>query len=238
MENTLTFLDFVLVFASWKWYDKALRLGLPPSCAAVRFNRFLYFIPHVPHIPSLSSLSCSKPVMWAPRLSCHGPSRDQRRWCWTWRWSRSTTSSTSEAAPSYVWRYLSQSTRSERPKWTSSPQRIKLHSSAAHHIFLCFFFLLIIMSSSIKTSPIKTQISWWESIPVLESPPWFNGHWAFMAVIWTFDTEGYLWCTISDILYLEKDLKMMGIILTEYQCIHNRVFMCVPQLSVNFHPFR
>lgn len=28
-----------------------------------------------------------------------------------------------------------------------------------------------------------------------------------MAAIWTFDTEGCLWCTISDILYLENDLK-------------------------------
>lgn len=41
-----------------------------------------------------------------------------------------------------------------------------------------------------------------------------------MAAIWTFSTEGYLWCTISDILYLENDLKMMEIVLTEYQSIH------------------
>ncbi len=45
-----------------------------------------------------------------------------------------------------------------------------------------------------------------------------------MAAIWTFDTEGYLWCTISDILYLENDLKMMEITLTECQCIHKRFF--------------
>lgn len=60
-----------------------------------------------------------------------------------------------------------------------------------------------------------------------------------MAAIWTFDTEGYLWCTISDILYLENDPKMMGITLAEYQCIHNTfLFMSSPQLSVNFHPLR
>ncbi len=146
VENTFTFTDFALVI--WWWYDKALTLGFPPLCAAAGFNRFLYFIPH---IPLLSSLSYSKPVMWAPHLSCHGPSRDQRRWCWTWRWSRSTTSSTSEAAPSYVWRYLSQSTRSECPKWTPSPQRIKPHSSAAV-VMVCLrqliaFFLLFCFKS-------------------------------------------------------------------------------------------
>lgn len=91
---------------------KAPSLGFPPSFAAVRFSRFLHLIPHIPL--SISCLSFySKPVMWAPRSSCRGPSRDRGRWCWTWRWLRSTTSSTSEEAPSSVWRYLSRSIRSE-----------------------------------------------------------------------------------------------------------------------------
>lgn len=118
-----------------------------------------------PSRPPLSFLffSHSKPVTWAPLLSCHGPSRGQRRWCWTWRWLPSTTSSTSEAAPSYVWRYLYRSTRSEGLEWTASPPNNQaaficswcnaLLFETAHHIF----FFLNVMSSSIKTRPIKTQ---------------------------------------------------------------------------------
>lgn len=71
-------------------------------------------------------------------------------------------------------------------------------------LFLNHHYVILSKDTSDKDS---AKISWWESIPVLESPPWFNGHWAFMAAIWTFDTEGCLWCTISDILYLENDLK-------------------------------
>lgn len=124
----------------------------------------------------------SKPAMWAPHLSCLVPSRDRGRWCWTWRWSRSTTSSTSEAAPSSAWRYLSQSTRSEAPEWTliaSNDQAALLcswYNGSFETAHLPLFIFQIIMSSSIKTLLIKTQISWWESNPVLKSPPWFNGH--------------------------------------------------------------
>lgn len=85
----------VFVPVSYKWYDKSF-LGL--------------------FLNSSSSLSSSKPVMWAPHWSCRGLSGVQGRWSWTWRWSPLTTSSTSEAAPSYGWRYLSQHTRSESPK--------------------------------------------------------------------------------------------------------------------------
>lgn len=80
---------------------------------------------------SVSSYFYSKPAMWVPRLFWHDRSRDQRRWCWIWRWSRSTMSSTSEAAPSSVWRYSSPSTRSERPNKCHLPRKIPLHSSAA-----------------------------------------------------------------------------------------------------------
>lgn len=218
VEYTLTLLDFVHVFAGCERYDNSSwSPGFPPSCAAVRFQ---CFPARLTHIPLLSSSSHSKPVMWAPHSSCHGPSRAPERWCWTWRWSPSTTSSTSEAAPSYVWRYLSQSTRSERPKWTASPQKNRAALicgwcnclfETAHLFFFVFVFLFLnhhyVILSKDTYDKDSAKISWWESIPVLESPPWFNGHWAFMAAIWTFDTEGCLWCTISDILYLENDLK-------------------------------
>lgn len=75
-------------------------------------------------------------------------------------------------------------------------------SSSSFFCFVLNHYVILNKDTSDKDS---AKISWWESIPVLESPPWFNGHWAFMAAIWTFDTEGYLWCTISDILYLEND---------------------------------
>lgn len=40
-----------------------------------------------------------------------------------------------------------------------------------------------------------------------------------MAAIWIFDKEGYLWCIISNILYLENDLKMM-----ELPSLHTSVY--------------
>lgn len=201
---------------------KAQSLGFPPSCAAV-----------IPHIPLPPSLSRSKPAMWAPRSSCRGPSGGRGRWCWTWRWSRSTTSSTSEAAPSYAWRYLSRSTRSEGPTWTFiAPETIKLLPSAdSSPSFVYFSNHYVIINKDTSDKDSAKSHSWWESIPVLESPPWFNGHWAFMAAIWTLDTEGYLWCTISDILYLENEgnYPRRVSVYTQYS---------FPQLSANFHPFR
>lgn len=113
------------------------------------------------HLP----LSCSKPVTWAPHWSCRGLSGVQGRWCWTWRWSPWTTSSTSEGAPSYGWRYLSQRTRSESPHSelccleTDQEESMVLSRQLK---FICLFPLFppeTIMSSSMKTHPIKTQPS-------------------------------------------------------------------------------
>lgn len=149
------------------------------------------------HLLPSSPFSCSKPVTWAPRSSYRGPSRDPKRWCWTWRWSPSTMSSTSAAAPSSAWRCSCRSIRSEWtlwPLWESNSSWCNSLIQIAHHPLKN----TITMSSSFKDS---AKNRWWEIIPGLESPPWFNGHWAFTAAIRTIDTEGYLWCTISDILF-------------------------------------
>lgn len=73
------------------------------------------------------------------------------------------------------------------------------------------------MSSSIKTRPIKTQPGPADGKASLCSNPHpgLMDTELFMAAIRTFDTEIYLWCTISDILYLENDLKMIEITLTQ-----------------------
>lgn len=65
------------------------------------------------------------------------------------------------------------------------------------------------MSSSIKTRPIKTQRRSADGKASLcvNPHPVFNGHRAFMATRWTFNTEGYLWCTVSVSLYLEMIWK-------------------------------
>ena len=76
-------------------------------------------------------------------------------------------------------------------------------------VFIFLFLKIIIMSSSIKTRPIKTQQRpadgkaslCWNPRPGLMDTE----------LLWLryglSHTEGCLWCTISDILYLENDLK-------------------------------
>lgn len=62
------------------------------------------------------------------------------------------------------------------------------------------------MSSSIKTRLIKTQqrSADGKASLCLNPHPGLMDTEPFMAAIWTLDIEGYLWCTISDILYLEN----------------------------------
>lgn len=111
-----------------KRYNKTLSQGFCLPCAAVRFPCFLFL---TFFLCFCRLLFHSKPAMWVPRSFWRGQSRGRRRWSWIWRWSQSTMSSTSEAAPSYVWRYLSQSILSEYRRQMSRPQRILLLSSAA-----------------------------------------------------------------------------------------------------------
>lgn len=110
-ENAETFSSFPPLFARHKSSGLTSRvLSFPPWCAAVAHGTF-------PELHSSHSSSClppfsfllffflfkhSKPAKSAPRWSSPGQSQVPGRWCWTWRWSRSTTSSTSEAAPSFA----------------------------------------------------------------------------------------------------------------------------------------
>lgn len=108
-ENTETFSSFPPLFARHKSSGLTSRVlsfprGVQPSYAELSLN----FIPHILLLVFLPFLSFfffweySKPATSAPRWSSPGQSQVPGRWCWTWRWSRSTTSSTSEAAPSFA----------------------------------------------------------------------------------------------------------------------------------------
>lgn len=135
------------------------------------FLTFFFFLPFLSFFFFFFYHYCSKPATWAPHWSSPGQSKAPVSWCWTWRWSRSTTSSTSEAAPSFAWRYTCRNIRSEEtahelfcacvdPPDLSTPEKAALHGSAmAETARLLLFIFLIIMSSPIKTLQIKTRQS-------------------------------------------------------------------------------
>lgn len=206
MGDALTFLDFVLVAASCRWYDK--NLGFSPSCAAVRgqASSVLYF-----SHSSLALFNFQQTSNVSATLVLSRPIKGPREVVLDLEMV--TVNNVINFRGSSIIRLTI--FVSEHPFWGSRMnfiKTIKLLSSAADVMvrlrqltFYCFFLLFFlnhyVILNKDTSDKDSAKISWWESIPVLQSPTWFNGHWAIMAAIWTLDIEGYLWCTISDILY-------------------------------------